>query len=111
MFVVCLMPLFVFSLNVFILPFCRDKMTEEANNSASDYQCTLPPDLLQKAEKELNEKPEWRSRDIQALRDMVKKNKGEIHYIALLSIIVTYSQLFILRSTPWTFICNGIFHK
>ncbi|XP_022291415.1 alpha-tocopherol transfer protein-like isoform X2 [Crassostrea virginica] len=50
-------------------------MTEEANNSASDYQCTLPPDLLQKAEKELNEKPEWRSRDIQALRDMVKKNK------------------------------------
>ena len=84
------MPLFVFSLNVFILLFCRDKMTEEANNSASDYQCTLTPDLLQKAEKELNEKPEWRSRDIQALRDMVKKNKGEIHYIALISIIVTY---------------------
>uniref|UniRef100_A0A8W8NGF0 CRAL-TRIO domain-containing protein n=2 Tax=Magallana TaxID=2171616 RepID=A0A8W8NGF0_MAGGI len=49
-------------------------MTEEGKYS-SDYQCTLPPDLIQKAERELNEKAEWRSRDIQALRDMVNKNK------------------------------------
>lgn len=51
-------------------------MTEEGKYS-SDYQCTLPPDLIQKAERELNEKAEWRSRDIQALRDMVNKNKGD----------------------------------
>jgi hypothetical protein len=52
-------------------------MTEEGKNSTSEgYQCTLSPELSQKAERELNEKPEWRSRDIQALREMVNKNTG-----------------------------------
>ncbi|XP_060066863.1 alpha-tocopherol transfer protein-like [Ylistrum balloti] len=40
-----------------------------------EYVCTLPPELVEKAEKELNEKPQWRSRDIQALRDMVLKQR------------------------------------
>ena len=41
------------------------------------YQCTLSPDLQKKAKKELNEKPEWRERDIGVLRDMVVAHKGE----------------------------------
>ncbi|XP_033730024.1 alpha-tocopherol transfer protein-like [Pecten maximus] len=41
----------------------------------SEYVCTLPQELVEKAEKELNEKPQWRSRDIQALRDMVVKQR------------------------------------
>jgi len=40
------------------------------------YQCSLSPELLKKAEKELNEKGKWRDRDIQALRDMVLLHKG-----------------------------------
>ena len=40
------------------------------------YVCKLPPDLVKKAEVELNEKAEWRDRDIQALREMVLKNAG-----------------------------------
>ena len=40
------------------------------------YECTLSPSLEQKAHDELNEKPEWRLRDIQALRDMVVANPG-----------------------------------
>ena len=38
---------------------------------------SLPPELLQKAQEELNERPEWRSRDIQALRDMVLAHPGK----------------------------------
>jgi len=40
------------------------------------YQCTLTAELLEKAEKELNEKEKWRDRDIQALRNMVVEHKG-----------------------------------
>ncbi|KAL5014872.1 hypothetical protein ScPMuIL_009142 [Solemya velum] len=40
------------------------------------YVCTLSPELVQKAEKELNERAQWRSRDVQALRDMLKKQTG-----------------------------------
>ncbi|ESN92479.1 hypothetical protein HELRODRAFT_115835 [Helobdella robusta] len=40
------------------------------------YNCTLSPTLIEKAEKELNEKAQWRDRDIQALRDMVVANKA-----------------------------------
>ncbi|KAK3602090.1 hypothetical protein CHS0354_029513 [Potamilus streckersoni] len=36
-----------------------------------EYVCTLSPEFIAKAEKELKEKPEWRKRDIQALRDMI----------------------------------------
>ena len=42
------------------------------------YVCTLSPELVKKAEEELNEKPEWRARDIQALRDMVKAHPGKV---------------------------------
>lgn len=42
----------------------------------SHYVCTLGPELIKKAEHELNEKPQWRERDIQALRDMVSKHQG-----------------------------------
>ncbi|KAI1233342.1 hypothetical protein IHE44_0004514 [Lamprotornis superbus] len=38
------------------------------------YVCTLSPDLVTKAREELQEKPEWRLRDVQALRDMVCKD-------------------------------------
>lgn len=37
------------------------------------YSCTLSPALEAKAREELQEKPEWRLRDVQALRDMVLK--------------------------------------
>ncbi|WAR15866.1 TTPAL-like protein [Mya arenaria] len=43
------------------------------SNNNSEYVCTLSEDLVKQAEEELNEKPQWRSRDIQALRDMVNK--------------------------------------
>ena len=38
----------------------------------------LSPETLEKAKKELNENPEKRTRDIQALRDMVTANPGNI---------------------------------
>ena len=37
------------------------------------YCCTLTPALVAKAREELQEKPEWRLRDVQALRDMILK--------------------------------------
>ncbi|XP_032897366.1 alpha-tocopherol transfer protein-like isoform X1 [Amblyraja radiata] len=37
------------------------------------YVCTLSPQLIAKAQEELQEKPEWRLRDAQALRDMILK--------------------------------------
>lgn len=37
------------------------------------YSCTLTPALEAKAREELQEKPEWRLRDVQALRDMILK--------------------------------------
>lgn len=37
------------------------------------YTCTLSPELVAKAREELQEKPEWRLRDVQALRDMILK--------------------------------------
>ena len=48
------------------------RMTE----SREPYVCTLSAELVKKAQDELNEKPEWRARDIQALRDMVKAHPG-----------------------------------
>lgn len=39
-------------------------------NVSYDNDC-LTPELLKKAERELMEKPSWRDRDIQALRDMI----------------------------------------
>ncbi|VDI04485.1 Hypothetical predicted protein [Mytilus galloprovincialis] len=47
-----------------------------AENGSPEYVCTLSPELVKKAQEELNEKPEWRSRDIQALREMVEKEKA-----------------------------------
>lgn len=44
--------------------------------ASAKYECKLSTDLQEKAKKELNEKPEWRDRDIQALRDMVIAHKG-----------------------------------
>ncbi|KAK9404762.1 alpha-tocopherol transfer protein-like [Crotalus adamanteus] len=38
------------------------------------YVCTLSAELIAKAREELQEKPEWRLRDVQALRDMVCKD-------------------------------------
>ena len=42
------------------------------------YQCTLSDETQQKAEKELNEKAEFRTKDIQSLRERVLANKGKI---------------------------------
>jgi len=50
-----------------------------ASNDMTDspkYQCSLSAELLEKAEKELNEREKWRDRDIQALRDMVLSHEG-----------------------------------
>ncbi len=47
-----------------------------ASQSMETYICTLTPELQDKALKELNEKPQWRSRDIQALREMILAHKG-----------------------------------
>ncbi|XP_013395981.1 alpha-tocopherol transfer protein-like, partial [Lingula anatina] len=44
--------------------------------SSDSYQCTLTPELQDKAKNELNEDPEWRSKDVAALRDMVNKYTG-----------------------------------
>jgi hypothetical protein len=44
---------------------------------SSKYVCTLSPELKAKALEELKEKEEWRSRDVQALRDIITKNKGQ----------------------------------
>ena len=50
-------------------------MTNQETNGKK-YVCKLHPDLVKKADVELNEKAEWRDRDIQALREMVLKNAG-----------------------------------
>ncbi|XP_053545740.1 alpha-tocopherol transfer protein-like [Bombina bombina] len=43
-------------------------------SSRHNYVCTLSPELVIKAREELQEKPEWRLRDVQALRDMIWKD-------------------------------------
>ena len=48
-----------------------------ATSEKTEYVCTLSEELIKKAEEELNEKAQWRSRDIQALRDMLEKRPGE----------------------------------
>ena len=52
-------------------------MATNINDKPSEYVCTLSDELIRQAQEELNEKPEWRSRDIQALRDMINKRKGD----------------------------------
>ena len=47
-----------------------------ASKENTEYVCTLSDDLIKQAEEELNEKPRWRSRDVQALRDMLEKKPG-----------------------------------
>ncbi|KAG8002981.1 Alpha-tocopherol transfer protein-like [Nibea albiflora] len=42
------------------------------------YTCTLTPELVAKAREELQEKPEWRLRDVQALRDMILKEQPNL---------------------------------
>lgn len=42
-------------------------------SAPAGYVCSLTEDLVAKAREELQEKPEWRLRDVQALRDMVRK--------------------------------------
>jgi len=56
-------------------------MTSTDVTAPVKYQCTLTAKLLEKAEKELNEKKKWRDRDIQALRDMVLLHKGSDDFI------------------------------
>ncbi|CAI9568744.1 unnamed protein product [Staurois parvus] len=47
----------------------------EADSTLQEnYVCSLTPELIQKAREELQEKPEWRLRDVQALRDMIWKD-------------------------------------
>lgn len=47
----------------------------------TQYVCTLSDELVKKAELELNEKPEWRERDIQALRDMILKKHSKSNLV------------------------------
>ncbi len=46
------------------------------SGSTQNYVFTLGPELLKKANKELNEKEKHRKRDIQVLRERVLANKG-----------------------------------
>ena len=48
----------------------------EVRMATEAYVCTLSAELQEKAKSELNEKPEWRDRDIQALRDLVLAHTG-----------------------------------
>lgn len=54
----------------------RDEVTGEGFPAAPPpiYTCTLTPELVAKAREQLQEKPEWRLRDVQALRDMILKD-------------------------------------
>ena len=42
-------------------------------SAPAGYVCSLTEELVARAREELQEKPEWRLRDVQALRDMVRK--------------------------------------
>jgi len=55
-----------------------------ASNDTTDnpkYQCSLSAELLEKAEKELNENEKSRHQDIQALRDMVLSHEGANEFV------------------------------
>ena len=56
------------------------------------YQCKLGAEIQQNAEKELNEKAEFRTRDIQSLRERILANKGIKSFFFHLS-FVTERQL------------------
>ena len=45
------------------------------------FTTSLTPDEQKKAKKELNEKKEWRDRDISTLKDLVVAHKGRYHFI------------------------------
>lgn len=45
-----------------------------SSNTRTDTEA-LSDVLVSKAEAELGEKPKWRQRDIEALRDLIQKNK------------------------------------
>jgi hypothetical protein len=61
----------------------------------TEYVCTLSDELIVKAEEELNEKAEWRARDIQALREMILKKPGKTA-----SNIYFSTCFFLLLSSP-----------
>ena len=47
-----------------------------SDTAPSEKQASLSEALVEKAEKELGEKPQWRQRDIEALRHLVKKDQS-----------------------------------
>nr|XP_033770408.1 alpha-tocopherol transfer protein-like isoform X1 [Geotrypetes seraphini]XP_033770409.1 alpha-tocopherol transfer protein-like isoform X1 [Geotrypetes seraphini] len=49
-------------------------LENEQSPKQRTYICSLTPELIAKAREELQEKPEWRLRDVQALRDMIWKD-------------------------------------
>ena len=53
--------------------------TDKRTLTTGNYICTLRADLVEKAEKELNEKEQWRQRDIDALREMIAKDKSKCY--------------------------------
>lgn len=63
------------------------------------YSCTLTPELVAKAKEELQEKPEWRLRDVQALRDMILKVLLHYYCCCCFVIILLYLSPY-LRSNP-----------
>ena len=50
--------------------------TAADTSNGTPYVCTLSKELVKKAEKELNEKAKYRSKDIQHLRDMLNAHPG-----------------------------------
>lgn len=55
----------------------NDKLNEQVTNvnlmDSHNFEChnRMTPDLIARAEQEVNEKDHWRCRDIEALRDMI----------------------------------------
>ncbi|XP_007909719.1 alpha-tocopherol transfer protein-like [Callorhinchus milii] len=55
-----------------------EKLQKPCSPHKETYVCTLSLELIAKAQKELQEKPEWRLRDVQALRDMILKEQPNL---------------------------------
>ena len=52
-------------------------MASPPDDNDNIYHCTLSKELKEQAERELNERDEYRTKDIQALRERVLANKGK----------------------------------
>ena len=84
-------------------------LLERCNMAETDiYICSLCPELVNKAELELNEKAQWRERDVQALRDMVLANQGKRLYFTSLIMCIIGCFIYFLAKI-WILLENNCF--